>query len=70
MARIPPEEKTGWSKKERDSKSAETGKPIIRIPVKRMGMDGNDKDSRNELGDVKRCQSVSMLNASIQTTAI
>ena len=64
--RITPEEKTGRSKKERNCDSAETGKPIIRIPVKRMGMDGNDKNGRDELGDVKRCQSMSMLKASFQ----
>ena len=35
-----------------------------------MGMDGDDKNGRNKLGDVKRCQSMSMLKAPFQTKAI
>jgi hypothetical protein len=35
-----------------------------------MGMDGNDKNGRKELGNVKRRQSMSMLKAPFQTKAI
>ena len=70
MVRIPPEEKTGRSEKERNGNPADAGKPIIRIPVEGMCMDGYDKNGRNELGDVKRCQSMSLLKASFQTKAI
>ena len=70
MVRIPPEEKAGRGEKERDRNPADAGKPIIRIPVEWMGMDGNDKNGRNELGNVKRRQSMSMLKAPFQTKAI
>jgi hypothetical protein len=33
-------------------------------------MDGYDKNGRNELGDVKRCQSVSLLKAPFQMMTI